>query len=244
MMHVAKKGFEGAVLNCVVKVIVSALRNPCVFSTLMVLVPLCCQAQILSVGIYSGGCSYHTLSSTAFPFPPYNYELTLKSWRENAMGQTMDVNHKEAPGDVRRRSLLVECGSERFDIPLKSGAASKGASAANSPVVKEAGDLARLITQCAANRKGDIRTNGLPHIQATWVQHSRPSQDLVIVDGDRFAEVQKLLTQAWGPPEPGMSSSNYNARSVSYTQDRIGLMLNLTSTWSDTIISIVQKPKP
>jgi hypothetical protein len=106
------------------------------------------------------------------------------------------------------------------------------------------GDLARLVTQCATNRGGHVSTNALPVFEARWVRLSRPFQDIVVVDGDHFAEVQKFLEQACGKPDPAISSSNVNGRSLTYTPDQIGALLNLTGTRTRTIVSIVEKAKP
>jgi hypothetical protein len=219
------------------------LRIPYVLTALVLLGPLFCRAQVYSVAIYSAGTSYETLYSMALPFAPHTFKLQLRTWREDASGFViMDVNHKAAPGDVHRRSIKVECGSETFSVPADFNLLSRRETD-EVPVVKSEGDLVGLLTHCALTRGATMRTNGLPPIQATWIHDSRSSQDIIVVEGDRFAEVQKVLEQACGKPQPNMTSLNGNRRLLIYMPPEIGVLLNLTATWSVTIVSIIEKPK-
>jgi hypothetical protein len=224
------------------------LKNKFYLSILLLLTSSCCMAQVYRIGAYSGGTSYYSLCSHVFAFPPYKYKLTELQWSEDADGLTiMDVNRKKTPGDVLRRSMRVECGSETFVVPLDSVAPNKGESSTGLPVMKGSGDLAQVVTQCATNRGGHVNTNGLPAIEAKWIRHSRALQDIIVVDGDRFAEVQNLLEQASGKPDPAISSPEPamdGSRWLTYTPDQIGVLLNLTGTRTHTIVSIIEKREP
>lgn len=221
------------------------LKNKCALSILLLLMSLHCEGQVYSVGVYSGGTSYYTLCSIDFSFPPYKYKLTEVSWLEDARGFTiMDVGRKAARGDVLRESLRVESGSEKFTVPLDSASSKRRSDGDDVPVTRGSGDFAQVVTQCATNRGGRLITNALPVLQAGWVRQSRPFQDIIVVDGDHFAEVQSALEQTCGKPDPGISGSDANARWVTYTPDQIGVLLNLTGTRWRTIVSVVEKPKP
>lgn len=225
------------------------LKNKFVFLTLLLLTSLCCKAQsnVYSLSVYAGGTSYRELCSFDFPFPPHKYRLTERSWREDANGFTiMDIRHKKAPGDVLRRSLEVECGSESFIVPFDSAPPKKARSGDSLPVTKGSGDLAQLVMQCATNRGGRVTTNTLPVVQASWARQSREVQDILVVDGDHFAEVQKRLEQVYGKPDAGISSSAPigNGRSLTYTPQLIGVVLNLISDSRQTIVSVIGKQKP
>ena len=81
-----------------------------------------CEAQsnVYSVAIYAGGTSYRELCSFDFPFPPYHFSITERSWYEDVNGLTIiDVGREKARGGTLRRSLDVELGSEHFSIPIE-----------------------------------------------------------------------------------------------------------------------------
>src|ERR1051326_1336690 len=178
----------------------SKLRNPllgidpmrsckikAVLLMLALLAPLFCEAQsnVYSIGIYSAGTSYADICSLTLPFPPYRYKLTERSWLEDTNGFTIiDIYHKSAPDDVYRRSLEVECGSERFIVPLDSLPSRRDKSVDRSLVKKGSGDLVHLVTQRATNRGARAITNTLVVVQANWMILSRKFQDIVVVDGD------------------------------------------------------------
>jgi hypothetical protein len=62
-----------------------------------------------------------------------------------------------------------------------------------------------------------------------------------VVDGDCFTEVQRFLEQTYGAPDSTIHSSALvaNARSLTYTPPQIGVVLNLTGNWKETILSII-----
>ena len=64
---------------------------------------------------------------------------------------------------------------------------------------KGSGDLTPLVMQYATNRGGHATSNTLPVLQASWTHQSREMQDIILVDGDHFAEAQKVLERAYGP---------------------------------------------
>jgi uncharacterized protein len=72
--------------------------------------------------------------------------------------------------------------------------------------MKGSGDLARLVVQCATARGVRAPTNTLPVIQTTWVRQSQGTLDIILVDGDHFAEVQGLLERAYGAPDTTLCS--------------------------------------
>ena len=81
---------------------------------------------------------------------------------------------------------------------------------------------------------------------AKSIRGSRPIQDIIVADGDHFTEVQKVLEQALGKPDPGLNSSasDVNARFLTYTPAQVGVLLNLTGDWEKTIVSVIGKQKP
>jgi hypothetical protein len=226
------------------------LKSKFLLSTVLVLIAAHCRAQVYSVGAYSFGTTYFTLSSTSLPFPPYKYTLTKVSWSEDANGFTItDVYRKAALGDVSRRELRVECGSEtfivppeKFTVPLDDGPSRQAGSRDSLPVGKGSGDLAQLVTQITTNRGGRVTTNALPAVKMSWLRQSRLNQDIIIVDGDHFTEVEMLLDQAYGKPDATFSSlAHVNGCSVTYTPAQIGVVLNLTGGLGMTIVSVIGK---
>jgi len=196
-----------------------------------------CHAQVYAQAIYSAGHSYWSLSSTTLPFAPYKYSMTKITWVENTNGDEIwDPAHQADPGNVVKRSLKVECGSETFTLLLDSIA---------SQSLKGSGDLAQLLTQCVTNRGGRVATNALPVIQSKWMWQSHSIGDNIVIDGDHFTEIQKLLERAYGKPEAGIISTdlNVNGQSLTYTPAQIGVTLNLTFGADLTIVSVIGKQK-
>jgi hypothetical protein len=103
--------------------------------------------------------------------------------------------------------------------------------------MKGSGDLARLVVQCATARGVRAPTNTLPVIQTTWVRQSQGTLDIILVDGDHFAEVQSLLERAYGAPDTTLRSSapDCNGRSLTYSPQQIGALLNLTAPSDDAL---------
>jgi hypothetical protein len=205
------------------------------------------QSNVYSVAIYSGGTSYRELCSLSLPFPPNHYKLTERSWREDSNGLTiMDIQHRNAPGDVLRRTLEVEYGSETFIVPLDTVSQKKLKDRDGIPFIKGSDDISRLVTQCVTNRGGYVTTNAVPVIQANWIYQPRTNQDIIVVDGDRFTELQTVLEQAYGRPDAGINSSTSigNSRSLTYSPGQIGVVLNLTGDSTQTIVSVMGKQKP
>jgi len=208
-----------------------------------------CHAGVYAQAIYSGGTSYAQVCSTTLPFPPFEYNLTEISWREDNNGLTIiDMEHKAAPGDSTRLYLEGECGLEKFYLQLDSGPPTRFKSSEGLPIVKGSGDFAPMVLQFVANRGGRATTNAPPTIEASWIRGSRTNEDIFVVAGDHFAEVQNLLEQAYGKPDAAIPSSTPaggHGRSINYSPPQIGVLLNLTVTWDDkTIVSIIGKQKP
>ena len=175
------------------------------------------------------------------------YKITERSWREDSNGYTiMDIRHKEAEGDVLGRNLEIECGSNSFTVPLDSVPPKKVRSDVSLPGTKGSGDLAQLVVQCATSRGGHVATNTLPVIHVSWVRHSREFQDLIILEGDYFTEVQTFLEQTYGAPDTTIRSSAPigNGRSVTYSPQQTGVVLNLTADSRQTIVSVIGRQMP
>lgn len=209
-----------------------------------------CQASVYAQGIYSAGMTYFSVCATTLAFPPYRYDMTEMSWNENTNGQYIfnPIRRTREPGDVTRRRLKVQCGSDRFYFPLDSGPARQWESKDDPLIVKGFGNLAPVLMQSATNRGGRTTTHALAVVQAKWIRGSRPNGDIFVLDGDHFEEVQKLLEQAYGKPDAGIhssSSSGGDCRSIYYTPAQTGVFLNLASTWDDTtIVSIIGQQNP
>jgi hypothetical protein len=110
------------------------------------------------------------------------------------------------------------------------------------------GDLAPFVFQCATSRGGHAATNALPTIQANWTHQSRQLQDVILVQGDYFTEMQALLKQAYGEPDPKLGSqavaSLGGGQSLTYSPQQSGVVLTLTGSSKQTIVSIMGAQKP
>lgn len=172
--------------------------------------------------------------------------MTEISWREDENGLTItDIERKPALGDIRRRCLEVEIGSESFFLPLDSGPVKRFKSNGDPPVVKGSGDFATVVTQYLTNRGGHPITNALPVVQTTWIGGSSTNEAVFVLEGDHFMEIQNFLERACGKPDEAIQSSagaGGNCRSINYSPAQIGVFLNLTRALDDeTIVSIVGK---
>jgi hypothetical protein len=186
------------------------------------------------------------------PFAPRKYHLTQISWKEDATGgYTIDIRRKSEPDDVSRRFLEVECGEEKFTMPLDFLPASRHSPKNAMAVVKGTNDSVGLVMQCLTNRGGHVSTNKVPAMAMNWMRYSRDSLDVIVGSQYRFDEWQKLLEQAYGPPNPKHRSDGLvipdmpigNGRLLVYTPQQLGVMLVVSSNWKETIISIIGKTK-
>ncbi len=113
---------------------------------------------------------------------------------------------------------------------------------------KASGDLVPLVMRCATSRGGHATTNTLPVIQISWTLQTREMEDIILVDGDHFSEVQKFLELAYGVPESGRGSFAVarigNVRSLTYSQQQVGVVLNLTTDSRKTIVSVMGRQTP
>jgi len=224
------------------------LKAKFVLATVALLISYCCEAQnVYSLSIYAGGTSYRALCSFEFPFAPHKFKLTEQSWTEDSNGFTvMDPGRRTAPGNVLHRTLEIECGSNSLTMPLTSIPPKRARTDGHSSGTKGSGDLARLIVESATSRGAKGLSNSIPAVQGSWVRKSQENLDVIVVDGDHFAEIQTLLRQAYGAPDTTFlsSASIGNGRSVCYTPQQIGVVLNLTADSQLTIVSVIGKPKP
>jgi len=109
------------------------------------------------------------------------------------------------------------------------------------------GDLVPLVMQCATNRGAYPATNTLPAILADWTHQSRDIQDIILVSGDHFTEVQKVLEQLYGAPNPTLGSSAVApvgiGKALTYSPKQCGVVLNLTGYQAQTIVSVMGRKK-
>jgi hypothetical protein len=164
---------------------------------------------------------------------------------EDTNGYTTDIVHK-APGDVLRHELEVQCGAETFFVPWDCVSQNKFRGGEGLPASKGSGDLTQLVMQCVTNRGGNLTSNTPPVVQSSWARQSRNILDIIVLHGDHFTEVQKLLEQTYGKPDARIHSSGLDAlgHSLTYTPDQIGVVLNLTANYEQTIVSVIAKQKP
>jgi hypothetical protein len=106
------------------------------------------------------------------------------------------------------------------------------------------GDLATLVLQCATNRGGRLPGVTPPAIHAQWTLRSLPMQDIIVISGDHFSEVQAFLQQVYGAPDPRLVRAVGNGQSITYTPQQTGVVLNLTGDGKQTIVSVMGMQKP
>jgi hypothetical protein len=151
------------------------------------------------------------------------------TFRDESLGSSADQKH----------SLFHQ---KKFTVPLDDGPSRQAGSRDSLPIGKGSGDLAQLVKQITTNRGGRVTTNALPAVKMSWLRQSRLNQDIIIVDGDHFTEVQRFLEQAYGNPDASFSSlAHVNGCSITYTPAQIGVVLNLTGGLGMTIVSIIGK---
>jgi hypothetical protein len=224
------------------------MKTRFLLAVLALLVPTWCKAQsnVYSMSVYAGGVSSTDLCYYDFPFPPHHFRLSERSWLEDSHGFTvMDLAHKRSSGDVLLRDLVVTCGSNYFSMPLPSIPPGKVRPEAGPVGERGSGDLAQIVLESARSRGGHGTTNTIAPVKTTWVRASVEVLDIIILDGDRFEEIQGLLQQAYGKPDSSCRSSAPvgNGRSLCYTPEQVGLILTLTADSRQTIISLIGRRK-
>lgn len=205
------------------------------------------QSNVYSLAVYSAGNSWANLCSLSIPFPPYHYKLVERSWYEDANGLTiMDPDRRNEKVGALRGLLEIECGTNSFSIPLELGGLKRAKTDGTNSGMAGSDDLALLVTGCVTNRGGHAMVAKTAAVPLAWVVYSRETEDVIVVAGDHFAEVQRSLEQSCGAPDTTIHSSAYigNARSITYGPKQIGVMLNLTADSRQTFISVVGKRKP
>jgi hypothetical protein len=109
------------------------------------------------------------------------------------------------------------------------------------------GDLVPPVMQCVTKRGGFALTNTLPVVNATWTHQSRDLQDIFLTPTDHFDEIQKVLEQAYGAPDPNRGSSAVapvgNGRALTYSPQQCGVVLNLTAASQQTVVSVMGRQK-
>jgi len=98
-------------------------RVPCrgilTAATLAACVGAQAQSNVYCLGIYATGTTYYNCGSFAFPFPPYHFKLSGRTWSIDSRGFIiMDLGRKSEPSDMLHQVLEVECGSESFTLPI------------------------------------------------------------------------------------------------------------------------------
>lgn len=236
--------------SCWLAMLVCAVQNKYVWSTWMTLASIHCLAQsnIYSLSVYSGGTSYTELCSYALPFSTNKCKLTVVSWLEDANGFTvMDINHKRTATDVPRRFLEVECSAECFWFDLDFAPSIRASLTLNNCTkviaTRSSGDLIQVLTECVTSRGGFVTTNVQPVSRSEWIYVSRETLDVIVVEGDRFATIQKHLEQVFGAPDTSAHSTSPvgNGRSIAYIPNQIGVAVNLTGNSTHTVLSIIRK---
>jgi len=101
------------------------------------------------------------------------------------------------------------------------------------------GDLALFVTQCVTNRGGRTSSSDLSAVQAQWTHQTRLNEDIILVTGDRFSEIETFLKQAYGAPDLAPRGS-YQSRT--YSPQQIGVTLNLSGNSKRTFIFILGLP--
>ncbi len=107
---------------------------------------------------------------------------------------------------------------------------------------KGSGDLVAMMMECVTNRGGRAFTNAPPIIQTTWTYQKRDVEDIIIADGDHFAEIQKFLEQAYGAPDSKLGSlpiSRLSGRLFVYSPGQAGVLLELGGSSSQTIVTVM-----
>jgi hypothetical protein len=195
-----------------------------------------------NMALYTGAWS-ESLSASTFPFSPYQLKLTAKHWTEDSNGrQIVDALRQPQAGDVPRAGLEVECGSDRFQIPSDFSPAERSKTSYGLLVTQSAGDLSECLTQWVANSGGSTTTNALPVLQTSWLRHSRGTLDIILLNDDEFSKVQNLLEHAYGKPDIRVASfSADSGRTLTYSPTQIGVVLSVTGTSAQTIITIIPR---
>jgi hypothetical protein len=132
-----------------------------------------------------------------------------------------------------------------FLAALFSGCSKQGGLSLSG--AKVSGDIVPVVMQCVTNRGGHVTTNTFPVIQAGWVYQLRDIQDVFLVDGDHFTEVQKVFEQAFGAPDTSRGSLAVApvglGRALTYSPQQIGVTVNLTADSKQTFILVFSAPK-
>ena len=111
------------------------------------------------------------------------------------------------------------------------------------------GDFTAFLVEQVTQRGGHPKTNGLTTIQADW-RYISPNglQTLVYVSGDRFAEIQSLLSHAFGEPDPARDSIpvrpvDLDNRMGLYSPTQIGVSAQFVGWTNQTHINIMGRAR-
>jgi hypothetical protein len=101
------------------------------------------------------------------------------------------------------------------------------------------GDLALFVTQCVTNRGGRASSGGLIAVQAHWTHQARLNEDIILITGDHFSEIETFLSQAYGAADFARGGS---CQLRTYSPQQMGVTLNLSGNAKRTFISILGSP--
>ena len=109
----------------------------------------------------------------------------------------------------------------------------------------DAGDFGPFLLQQVIQRGGHPNTNGLTPIPADW-RYTTPNevQTLIFVSGDRFSEIQSLLSRSFGEPDPTRGSTpvksvDPGSRMGWYSADQIGVSIQFIGWTNETHLNIM-----
>ncbi len=108
-----------------------------------------------------------------------------------------------------------------------------------------AGDFTPFLLDQVTKRGGHPKTNGLSTIQADW-RYISPNglQTLIFVSGDRFSEIQSLLSHAFGEPDATRGSVpvrpvDSESRMGAYSATQIGVSIQFVGWTNQAHINIM-----
>jgi hypothetical protein len=129
--------------------------------------------------------------------------------------------------------LALLFGCSKHDQPASSGHSTMS------------GDLGSFLLDHATKHGGHPNTNGPSAIQADW-RYTSPNdvQVLIFASGDRFAEIQSLLSHAFGEPDRARGSTpvkqiDSGSRMGWYSLTQIGVSIQFVGWTNQTHVSIM-----
>jgi hypothetical protein len=112
-----------------------------------------------------------------------------------------------------------------------------------------AGNFTLFLLEQTIQRGGHPNTNGLTAIPADW-RYTSPNglQTLIFLSGDRFSEIQSVLSRSFGEPDPARGSTpvrlvDSESRMGWYSSDQIGVSIQFIGWTNQTHINIMGRLK-